>query len=294
MALEDLILSILLKSPTDQYSLFRQIGNAKMSELSKALASLERRKIISISCYRKSKRTGFDIPVYSPGEGDKGKLDIHPLLAGVTSERIVEYDFVAKCIIPRGQNANILDVGSRGSGLAKIIEKFGGDRWLVVGIDLAQDGCDVRMDARNSAFRDGSFDQVICISTIEHVGRSCGINDEKGDTKVMREISRSLKKGGSVIVTIPFGRKVTTEHSHRVYNRQTLGKLVYSFSVAKKEFYRYTSSKWVKCSQRAAENNVENFPPDFHSGACACLLLKKKQIPTRILKSSRKQNQKRK
>jgi ubiquinone/menaquinone biosynthesis C-methylase UbiE len=265
-----------------------------MSELSKALANLERRKIISISSYRKSKRTAFDIPVYSPGEGDKGKLDIHPLLAGVTSERIVEYDFVARCIIPRGKNVNILDVGSTGSGLAKIIEKFGRGRWLVVGIDLAEDGCDVRMDARCSAFRDGAFDQVICISTIEHVGRSCGINDEKGDTKVMREISRILEKGGSAVVTLPFGSKVATERSHRVYNTQTLAKLVCSFSVAKKEFYRYTTRKWVKCSQYAAEKNIENIPPYFHSGACACLLLKKKHPPTRILKSSSKANQKRK
>ena len=175
MALEDLILSILSKSPADQYSLFRQLGNVKMSELSKTLASLEQRKSISISSYRKSKRTGFHIPVYSPGEGDKGKLHVHSLLAGVTSERIVEYDFVARCIMPRGKNANILDVGSRGSGLAKMIEKFGGDRWRVVGIDLASDGCDARVDARYSAFRDEAFDQVVCISTMEHIGLSCEI-----------------------------------------------------------------------------------------------------------------------
>ena len=260
MALEDLILSILSKSPADQYSLFRQLGNVKTSELAKALASLERRKIISISSYRKSKRTGFHIPVYSPGEGDKGKLHVHSLLAGVTSERIVEYDFVARCIMPRGKNANILDVGSRGSGLAKMIEKFGGDRWRVVGIDLASDGCDARVDARYSAFRDEAFDQVVCISTMEHIGLSCEINDEQGDTKAMAEIYRVLKKGGSAIVTMPFGRKVAThEYTHRVYNRQTLAKLVRSFSVTKKAFYRYTPSRWIKCSQNAAEKKHREF-----------------------------------
>ena len=278
MALEDVILLILTKAPTDQYGLFKQAGNVSISEITKALATLEQRKAIHVFGYRKSKRSGLDIPVYALGVGDNNKFDVHPLLAGVTSERLAEYDFVAKNLLPKRNQGRILEVGSAGSNLAKSIKEFGKGMFLVIGIDLGREGCDTRMDARSTGFRGETFDQVISISTIEHVGLCFGMNDGNGDTKAMQEIFRLLKKGGSAIISVPYGRTAIVKQEYRVYDSNSLNELAKPFSLAKKEFYRYRSGKWQRCSQdRAGMAASSNISPKFHSTACVCLLLKKKR-----------------
>ena len=273
--LKDRIISILAKSPADQYSLYRQLGDVPMSGVTKAIADLQRQNAIHTVKYRKSARTGLDIPVYSlsPARAPK-KLDVHGLLAGVTSERIAEYGFVARNLMSPRKRARILDIGSAGSELVQAISGFG-SRWQVVGIDLAESGCDARVDARHAAFQDEAFDQVISVSTIEHVGLPHG--DENGDAKAMQEILRVLKRRGSAIVTVPYGKE-GRRPEHRVYDRSGLLQLSRGFVTSKKEFYcLHDSGKWLKCSQAAADKVDTAVPRHLHSAACACLLLKKKQ-----------------
>ena len=130
--LEDKIVSLLAKSPADQYSLYRQIGDTSMSKLLKAICALQQRKIIRVAKYRKSYRTGLEVPIYSLSENstannnnnsssDRGfkRLDIHNLLVGITSERLVEYEFVARNLVSSKKQAAILDIGSGSSLLAK-------------------------------------------------------------------------------------------------------------------------------------------------------------------------------
>ncbi|MCI0563839.1 MAG: class I SAM-dependent methyltransferase [Nitrososphaera sp.] len=243
-----------------------------MSETIKTIAQLQNARVIYIVDYRKSTRTGLDIPLYSLSPRTKNKLDIHSLLAGVISERLVEYKFVARNLVPKGSEAVVVDIGSSGSGVAEAIEKFG-KRYRVFGIDLARQGCDARMDARLLGFSDNSIDQVISTSTIEHIGLSCNIDDKSGDKKAMKEIFRVLKQGASAIVTIPFGREGKKEY--RIYDTRTLDRLVSKFTVAKKEYYRYDSGKWRRCNQTEAEGTVATVPSGFHSAVCVCLLLKK-------------------
>jgi ubiquinone/menaquinone biosynthesis C-methylase UbiE len=241
-----------------------------MSEITKLIAELQKKKIVHVAGYRKSERTGLDIPIYSLSAVKRERLDVHSLLAGVTSERLVEYDFVTRSLVSPRKSATILDVGSAGSTLKQAIREFG-SRWQVLGLDLVK-GCDAMMDARSTGFRDRTFDQVVSISTLEHIGLACGISDKNGDAKALQEIFRVLKKGGSAIITVPYGREKKPDH--RVYNRSSLARLVSRFPVAKKEFYRYDAGKWKKCSQTDADRADSPVPLQFHS-ACACLLLKK-------------------
>jgi SAM-dependent methyltransferase len=240
-----------------------------MSEIIRAITDLQNAGRIHITGYRKNVRTGLDIPIYSTMHRDDGRLDFHRLLAGVTSERLVEYDFVSRNLPPKTAHATIVDVGSGHSALASSIGKFGRN-FRVYSIDLAQCECDARMDARSIGLRDRAVDQVICVSAMEHVGLSGGIRDESGDIKAMKEIFRILKRDGSAIVTVPYG---SGERSHRVYNGKNMNRLTRNFSVAKMEFYRYSQGKWKRCSKAAAEK--AKVPEYFHNAACVCLLLKK-------------------
>jgi SAM-dependent methyltransferase len=296
--LEDKIVSLLAKSPADQYSLYRQIGDTSMSKLLKAICALQQRKIIRVAKYRKSYRTGLEVPIYSLSESSTAnnsnnnssnnsgfkRLDIHNLLVGITSERLVEYEFVARNLVSSKKQAAILDIGSGSSLLAKAIGELGKGKWQVFRIDIAESNCDARMDARMTGFRKEVFSQVICISTIEHIGIgiNSGDDDEDGDLKTVKEILRILKKGGSTIISVPYGK--IKKLNYRVYDRHALAKLVAvdneEFSVAaKKEFYCYDAGKWKRCSQSTADRNIADdvhAPLHFHSMTCACILLRKR------------------
>jgi SAM-dependent methyltransferase len=299
--LEDTIISLLAKSPADQYSLYRQIGGTtRMSQLLKAISVLQQSRVIHVAKYRKSVRTGLEVPIYSLSKGGKTsngntnnnrstnsnikRLDVHDLLAGVTSERLVEYEFVARNLMSSQKQAAILDIGSGNSILAEAISKFGKGKWAVFRVDIEKSNCDIRMDARMTGFRKAVFDQVICISTIEHIGIGTdytGYYDDDGDIKTIKEIVRVLKKGGNAIITVPYGKVMKL--THRVYDRHALSRLLDvdtgSLVEARKEFYCYKAGKWKRCSQGTADRMIADdaqAPLHFHSMTCACILLRKR------------------
>lgn len=55
-------------------------------------------------------------------------------------------------------------------------------------------------DGRDLSFEDQFFDKIFSISVLEHI-------PEEGDIECARQIGRVLKKGGRVIVTVPFSKK---------------------------------------------------------------------------------------
>jgi len=272
-----------------------------MSQLLKAISVLQQSRLIHVAKYRKSVRTGLEVPIYSLSKGCKTsngdsnnnrrstssnikRLDVHSLLAGVTSERLVEYEFVARNLMTSQKQAAILDIGSGSSKLAEAISKFGKGKWAVFRIDIAKSNCEIRMDARMTGFRKAVFDQVICISTIEHIGivtDYIGYYDDDGDIKTIKEIVRILKKGGIAIITVPYGK--VTKPTHRVYDRHALSRLLNvdtgSLAEARKEFYCYKAGKWKRCSQGTADRMIAyelQAPLHFHSMTCACILLRKR------------------
>ena len=288
--LEDKIVYYLSKFPADQYSLYRQAGDVSMSQVAKALSALQHRNIIRIARYRKSHRTGLKVPIYSLSDSDesnrirtdkrKRKLDVHELLVGVTSEKIVEYEFIARNLeFPKSQ-MNIVEIGSGGSKLAKAISDYSRGKWNVFGIDIAESASDIRMDARMMGFRNETLDQVICVSTIEQVGIGIHVNRGRGDFEVIKEVLRILKKGGSLIISVPYGK--INSSSHRVYDREALLQLLNideKFVLAKKELYCYTRAGWRWCREYAANRLINSYvqtPMRFDSAICACVLLRKR------------------
>ncbi|MFL5965155.1 MAG: class I SAM-dependent methyltransferase [Gaiellaceae bacterium] len=85
----------------------------------------------------------------------------------------------------------------------------------VVGVDAAERDVPglngVVADVRELPFRDGTFDVVFCISTLEHVGRDntrYGGTDERDDTaplSALRELHRVTARRGRIFVTVPCG-----------------------------------------------------------------------------------------
>ena len=292
MTPEDKLISILRKSPADQYTIYRKLNDVRMSEILGAIAKLEKEKKIYVIDHRRSERTGLSVPIYSIYTDSQitNRLNIDSLLAGVCTERLIEYPFLERNLISTNLRATILDIGSAQSTLVKAVAKFGDAMWRVIGIDINRlhdiEGISFftfyRMDSRKLGFCDEVFDQVICISTVEHIGflsEAYDIHDEddQGDVKMISEIYRVLKKGGTLILTLPYGTTMQ-KREYRIYNQTSLASLISEFSIIKKEFYQYDNGIWKKCVSESEANKMANkdvIPSYLHSNICLCLLLKK-------------------
>jgi len=110
-------------------------------------------------------------------------------------------------------------------------------------------------DLRCIPIKDRYYDAIACVSTLEHVGCDNSIytsNDkyiEDSPEEVIvavKEIRRVLKPGGTLFLTVPFGR-----YSHLGWSQQfdskLLSRVVQAFGATKKvneSYYRYSAEGW--------------------------------------------------
>lgn len=207
-------------------------------------------------------------------------------------DRYAEYEFVLRNLISRDMEAKILDVGCSTSAFSSKISKFSRNRCEIIGIDIVNEIGSlgfplILMDAMNIGFKNKTFDQVMCLSTMEHIGLdyegvnakhkdpNCEIN---GDALAMKEIWRVLKDKGTLILSVPYGRLIIKQQGYRVYHKESLSILTNMFFVVKKEFFGLKKGKWTKYNELEANNStlLEYSSQKFHSDIIACLLLEKR------------------
>lgn len=158
----------------------------------------------------------------------------------VVLERVVEIPFVFQHL-GVGRGARILDFGCTGSMLSLHLASLG---YEVTGVDFRPypfTHRNLRFIAGNfltADVPDEAFDVAIAVSAIEHTGLGFYREDtyDEGDRRVVEEIRRTLRPGGRLLITVPYGRAGRTSW-YRVYDEQSLRRLLASFCVAKTEYY---------------------------------------------------------
>jgi SAM-dependent methyltransferase len=127
-----------------------------------------------------------------------------------TDERVVEIPWV----LARLGSGRVLEVGyafAEPAYLAALLRAAPGE---LVGVDLAErhvEGVEgVVADVRALPFPDASFDQVLLVSTLEHIGADntvYGIEEavEGGPLEALKELRRVLRTDGRLLVTVPAG-----------------------------------------------------------------------------------------
>jgi SAM-dependent methyltransferase len=176
----------------------------------------------------------------------------------IVSSRIVEYPLaLTKLNFP--VPSKILDVGCSLSSLSLQMASIG---HKVYGIDIVpynythSNFSFFQHDARDLPFEDDFFDVVTAISTVEHIGLDFSfatlsgtgkVLDNDGDKKALKEIYRVLRKGGTLLISVPIGRWRVTP-AHRCYDNEHLQDLLSGFKIKEVEYYLDDKEKqeWVR------------------------------------------------
>lgn len=115
-------------------------------------------------------------------------------------------------------------------------------------------------DLRDSCLRDDYFDWVVSLSTLEHIGFDNTMlytadpskleHDPKAYLDAIRDLRRVLKPGGTLFVSLPFGRHV--EHGwFQVFDAAMVDKLITEFAPRShlETHFRYAPEGWRRSSR---------------------------------------------
>lgn len=147
-------------------------------------------------------------------------------------------------------------------------------------------------DLRELDFKDNCFDEVVSLSTIEHIGMDNSIYSdneafqEKKNLdflKAVSEFKRVTKPGGKVYISVPYG-KYTDFGWYQQFNKEKIDRLITAFAPSKliETYYCYEAGGWKlsdkeHCQEFAGfnihdtkyfnPNSTKDYDPDF--AACS-------------------------
>jgi len=196
-------------------------------------------------------------------------------------ERVVEYAWLVGHLRDRHEGGRILDAGST------LNHDFILERLPLKGAELTimtlapekrcqwYDGYSyVFGDLRKTLFADNVFDEIVSISTIEHIGldntllytsdRNRAENSEGDFLSAVQEFKRLLKPDGVCYITFPFGKRENLGW-YQVFDDAMVDQLLRRFapSAYTIEYFRYSETGW----RRACLDEVKEATTfDVHSG----------------------------
>ena len=184
------------------------------------------------------------------------------------SERYIEYGWILSHL----SGGSILDVGAMdGAGtvryLREQIEKRGIPYTTLDLITEAQGiPTGVVADIRESSIADGAYDDVTCISTLEHI---------EEPERALAEMFRIAAK--QVLVTMPFGKQ--EKHLWGIqYDYELLSDLLAQAEVQErtaKDYFGYFNKGWERCSPEALCERGYGTEGAPYAAGCVCLEITK-------------------
>jgi SAM-dependent methyltransferase len=219
----------------------------------------------------------------------RGPVRLRDLRAPAGSdERPIEIPW---CLARYDGERRVLDVGYAFAEPAYLAGLTGLGVPELVGVDLAQAEVpglrSVVADLRELPFPKRSFDLVLSISTLEHVGRDNTVyglgaeRDEEGLDRALGELRRVLTRNGRVLVTVPcgaeqdLGSQVQLPPGDWIRRFQGAGFLVYE-----DELYELRPDGWRP--ERLLTPGLRYGDRGPGASAVLCAELRRRRLSTRV------------
>jgi len=182
-------------------------------------------------------------------------------LFGYHTSRSREYNFIFNNI--PSKKAMIMDIGSVGSLLPLKLAQEG---HKVFTVDTRQyhekhpNITSINKDINSINFPENFFDEIICVSVLEHIGMSAygDPSYQDGDKLTVQKFNKILKISGKLLITMPFAGEYKIlpwlDTYEKIYDYKTIRKLFNNWEMVKEEFYFPKSSKnWIKTNREISE-----------------------------------------
>ena len=218
-------------------------------------------------------------------------------------ERVVEYPWLFERMAALRNAERVLDAGSvlnhrrilarwRHAGLPPVsIVTLGFEGHAEVSNDVRYEFADLR----SLPYRDEWFPVVLSLSTLEHVGLDNTIygaaagavkaaSDPNAEVaKAMRELHRVTKRGGSLLLSVPFGAR-SNRGWFRLFDVEDVERLLNApgWTNSRAQYFRQLREGWRECAAAEARTAGYNEPagrsgqqtaPPFVAAAEAVALL---------------------
>lgn len=234
----------------------------------------------------------FTEPLLQAAFASDGALPLPPGYGVAMDERLVELPWVHAS----GLGGRMLDAGSA-LNHAEVLTHLApnvSDLHIVTLEPEAHAFTSARIsyvfaDLRELPYKDGLFDTVVSVSTLEHVGMDnarYGVDGLQGTTPdhelalALRELKRVTRPGGTMLITVPYGRPDDFGW-FRVFDRAGVERMVEVLEPAGSTttVYRYDADGWQVSDLDAAadaiyrEHTKDPHPADHapNARAVACL-----------------------
>jgi O-antigen chain-terminating methyltransferase len=166
-----------------------------------------------------------------------------------TEERFIEIPWV---LARYAGEARVLDVGYANADAAYLTALVEAAPDGVVGVDpVPADREGIRGvvgDMRALPFEDDAFDVVLCVSTIEHVGRDnrvYGSDDERDESGIPQALRELRRVGGRILLTVPTG--AAEDHGWFVQHDAATWRRLFAdagLEIVEEEVYELTPEGW--------------------------------------------------
>ena len=186
-------------------------------------------------------------------------------------ERIIEIPWIIKEL--KKCNGNLLDVGST-LNFEYILKSFPNLNRIFINtlypekINFNNRSINyLYEDICENSLKEKHFDNISCISTLEHIGFDNSHYNYRNNSKkkikfnnlkyliALKKIKKLLKTKGKFFISIPFGKKKVYKNLQQ-FNSNDLIKIFNIFKNFKKKviFYKYVNGAWIFSSETECKN----------------------------------------